>query len=163
MSISPGRAAATFATVAGLAVACGAVSWDRAFLGGSVVGIAAARAQETEATGIFHGVGVAKATDPVPVSRANASAARPARKRRFFGPATRLRPEERETSEQGNDDPRSNEPASVLGLGWRPILPSIARRPLRRPCRDLPERPFRQPPYASSVGPRKRVQNASTA
>ena len=35
--------------------------------------------------------------------------------------------------------------------------------PLRRPGRDLPERPFRQLPYAGSVGPRKRVQNASTA
>jgi Cu/Ag efflux protein CusF len=63
MSISPSRLAAMYAIVAGLAVACGAVSWDRALLGGSAVGFAAAQAQETAATGIFHGVGVVKAID----------------------------------------------------------------------------------------------------
>lgn len=61
MPISSRRAAAMFAIVAGLTVACASV--ERAFFGGEAVGITPARAQETAATGIFHGVGVVKAID----------------------------------------------------------------------------------------------------
>ncbi len=53
MSISPGRSAAMFAIVFALAAA----------FAGSAAGIAAAQAQETAATGVFHGVGVVKAID----------------------------------------------------------------------------------------------------
>ncbi len=63
MSISPGRSAAMFAIVFGLAAACAAFCCDRAFFGESAAGIAPAQAQETAATGIFHGVGVVKAID----------------------------------------------------------------------------------------------------
>ncbi|MGD0188153.1 MAG: copper-binding protein [Roseiarcus sp.] len=62
MSIAPGRSATICAIVLGLAAACATLPCDRAFLR-SAVGIAAAHAQETAATGIFHGVGVVKAID----------------------------------------------------------------------------------------------------
>ncbi len=54
--MSPRRLAANFAIALCLAVVSGA-------LGGSAAGIVVARAQESEATGIFHGVGVVMAVD----------------------------------------------------------------------------------------------------
>ncbi|HYA71819.1 MAG TPA: copper-binding protein [Roseiarcus sp.] len=63
MSISPRGATVMFAILAGLAVARAAAPSDRTFLGGPAMGIAPAQAQETAATGIFHGVGVVKAID----------------------------------------------------------------------------------------------------
>ena len=52
-----------FAILTGLAAARAAAPSDRRFLGGPAIGIAPAQAQETAATGIFHGVGVVKAID----------------------------------------------------------------------------------------------------
>ncbi len=57
------RSATICAIVLGLAAACATLPCDRAFLAARPWGSPPAQAQETAATGIFHGVGVVKAID----------------------------------------------------------------------------------------------------
>src|SRR5208282_2153815 len=62
MSISRRRSTAICGTALGVAGACATFAGAPALVG-SAVGFAVAQAQETAATGIFHGVGVVKAID----------------------------------------------------------------------------------------------------